>query len=102
MTTATSSASSNSEPGESMARYEELRRGALVAGRSSRRHAYALFVHRGMAAWMQAWTEFLGTSSIEPQPGRSSAAVIPRALGSDVVVVLAGMALEREKAGDIT
>ncbi len=86
-----------------MARYEELRRGALAAGgSSSRRHAYALFVHRGMAAWMQAWTEFLGASSIEPQPGRSSAAVIPRALGSDVVVVLAGMALEREKAGDIT
>lgn len=87
-----------------MARYEELRRGAVTAGSgSSRSHTYALFVHRGMAAWMQAWTELFGdASSKQSQPRRaSSAGVIPRALGSEVVLVLAGMALEREKAGDL-
>lgn len=51
-------APSHSVASEEMARhYEQLRRQALGQQGTSRNLGLALFLRRGMAAWMQAWVE---------------------------------------------
>ncbi|MBV8843258.1 MAG: hypothetical protein JO307_10650 [Bryobacterales bacterium] len=77
-----------------MAQYEQLRRDAIA------RLAYrgeglglALFLRRGMTAWMQAWSEC--TANIEPstrmEPGVDE--TIPAGLRSQIATLLAGMIL---------
>jgi hypothetical protein len=74
--------------------YEQLRRVAI--GRASRAGeglGLALFLRRGMTAWMQAWSEC--TPHLEPSP-RTEPDVdetIPAGLRSQIATLLAGMIL---------
>jgi hypothetical protein len=90
---------SRSEKEEAVALYEKLRRTALGEDGESSVHTYTLFISRGMAAWMKAWTEFVDATSNHPQARGSSCNLIPRALAPEVVLVLASMAIEGEKVG---
>ena len=87
----------NSVMGEAVvARYEGLRCQVLAHDGPGRGDwGYALFVHKGMAAWMAAWGRCMPDSEQErpaatPQAGADS---IPQLVRNDVVMVLAAMAL---------
>src|SRR5262245_34913050 len=62
---------SRSEKEEAVALYEKLRRTALGEDGDSSVHTYTLFINRGMAAWVKAWTEFVDATSNQP-PARGS------------------------------
>ena len=67
-------------------RYEQLRRRALGGEGSGWRLGLALLERRGVAAWARAW------QNTAPAP-RAGPAVEPPAGGSEIVGVLATMAL---------
>jgi hypothetical protein len=74
-----------------IARYEELRRHAL--GRpATQGQGLALFMHRGMRAWMQAWSQCVPPA---PVPARShdDQEICPVQLHRDVAMLLASMVL---------
>ncbi len=76
--------------------YEELRRQAL-GGHHGHSSGLALFIHRGMLAWMRAWSSV--TPSLEPCPTpgwgaqHGSRDAFPAHLHGEVTRVLVGMAL---------
>ena len=74
-----------------IARYEELRRQAL--GRSATQgQGLALFMRRGMSAWMQAWSQCVPPSPV-PARWRNDQEICPVQLHREVVMLLAGMVL---------
>lgn len=91
-----------SEGGESPSslgeRYEELRSLARNGGETRGGLGLALFLRRGMAAWMEAWTRCQPSpgSDARPKPKAvpaESATVMAPGLHAEVALVLAGMAL---------
>lgn len=71
-------------------RYEELRAAALA--RAPAGHGLALLRHRGMPAWMRAWSQLTPPQT----PGSvipPAAAPSPVAAGAEIVPLLASMAL---------
>lgn len=74
-----------------IARYEELRR--LVLGRAAAQpQGMALFMHRGMGAWMQAWSQCVAPTHTSAQPPQSQE-IFPVQLHRDVAMLLASMVL---------
>jgi hypothetical protein len=76
-----------------VAHYEQLRRDAKDPARSREGLGLALFLRRGMTAWMQAWSQC--TSRITPQAQTRSAttAPIPIDVRAQVATLLAGIIL---------
>lgn len=81
-------------------RYEQLRRQALSGSVDGAALGWALFVRRGMAAWMRAWSK---TAAWGEVPGENeahhrerevwdSAGILPL-LAGEITTVLASMAL---------
>ncbi len=79
-------------------RYEELRAQVLDM-KGGRGLGLALFLGRGMAAWMEAWASCVpeGQSTERPTPPASSGGSLPEGLRGEVALVLAGMALDHEE-----
>jgi hypothetical protein len=76
-----------------IARYEELRRQAL--GRfGAQAQGLALFMQRGMSAWMQAWSQCVASPS-PPSPAQlpEIQELCPLQLHRDVAMLLASMVL---------
>ena len=78
--------------------YEALRREALGAdGLGRRGHGLALFIARGMTAWVEALSALVGrsraSSSIEEQSHATPMPVLPSSLRSELATVLADMVL---------
>jgi len=74
-----------------IARYEELR--CLALGRpTAQPQGLALFMRRGMGAWMQAWSQCVAPAhAAEPRPQTQE--ICPVQLHRDVAMLLAGMVL---------
>ena len=83
-----------------IARYETLRRQALD-GIGMQSQGMALFVRRGMVAWMQAWSQCavpLASPATAPSSppydqGLSTVQLLPVRLHADVAMLLASMVL---------
>lgn len=83
-----------------IARYEVLRRQAL-GGVGVQSQGMALFVRRGMVAWMQAWSQcavpLASPAPVRPQPpddqGLCPMQLLPVQLHADVATLLASMVL---------
>jgi len=72
--------------------YEALRHQVLKGCGTSA--GLALFISRGMAAWMHAWKEYAPTPrSNMPEKRRQVGAELPTRLRSDLVMTLVNMAL---------
>jgi hypothetical protein len=72
-------------------RYEELRR--LALGRSSAQaQGLALFMRRGMSAWMQAWSQCVAPPLAPAQP-QDDQEICPVQLHREVAMLLASMVL---------
>jgi hypothetical protein len=73
-----------------IARYEELRRQAL--GRfGAQAQGLALFMRRGMSAWMHAWSQCVAPPSPAQPPQTQE--ICPVQLHADVATLLASMVL---------
>ncbi len=79
-----------------MARYEDLRRHVLGEDVGSPGSlGVALFIHKGMSAWMWAWSECAWPSEGVAMKEPKTHEPVPRHLQPEVVMILAGMALNR-------
>jgi hypothetical protein len=77
-------------PGAWTGRYEDLRRRVTEEnGRLPRGPEVTVFVRRGMAAWMEAWTE--EASCPIPRPVAHAPLGLPTGLYADVTRVLVNM-----------
>jgi len=76
-----------------VARYEDLRQ--QVLGRSAvQPQGLALFIRRGMCAWMQAWSQCVApTPTPAPAPPQDDQEICPVQLHRDVAMLLASMVL---------
>jgi hypothetical protein len=74
-----------------IARYEELRRQALGPF-GSQTQGLALFLQRGMSAWMQAWSQCVAPQTSPAQPPQTQE-ICPVQLHADVATLLASMIL---------
>ena len=75
-----------------IARYEALRRDALMRPRLTRRLGLAVLQQYGLAAWMAQWSKFaVPTPTASGAPARSP--VLPDDINTEVIKVLAAMAL---------
>lgn len=79
-----------------IARYEDLRR-LVVDRRGAQAQGLALFINRGMAGWLQAWSHCVGAQvapavppSTAPEPEHE---ICPVQLHNDVAMLLASMVL---------
>jgi len=76
-----------------IARYEELRRQAL-GHFGAQAQGLALFMRRGMSAWMQAWSQCVASPPPSPaQPKQQTQEICPVQLHADVATLLASMVL---------
>lgn len=76
-----------------MAHYEQLRRDATGSPAPREGLGLALFLQRGMKAWMQAWSDC--SSNVEPGT-RNDAGIgntMPAGMQSQITSLLAGMIL---------
>lgn len=73
--------------------YEALRQVVLEGSRGDRDLGLALFMHRGMAAWMRAWSGCVTPPSPMPGVAHGSAPALPAGLRGDVTRLLVTMAL---------
>ena len=71
--------------------YEELRGQAL--GEPGRGLGFALFLRRGMLAWMESWRSSGAQTNARPNPGAAAAQRLPFGIRGEVTMVLAAMAL---------
>ena len=75
-----------------IARYEALRRDALMRPRLTRRLGLTVLQQYGLAAWMAQWSKFAVPTPTAPSaPARSP--VLPDDINTEVIKVLAAMAL---------
>ena len=72
---------------EIAARYEELRRIGLAGQKVAQNLGLALFLHRGMAAWMKAWENYCPLK----RPAKASNQNIPAATQNTMVMLLVSM-----------
>jgi hypothetical protein len=75
------------DPERAVERYERLRRCALAGEPDGHRLGLALLERRGLAAWTRAWQESA------PRPSPPARAAVEPPGGSELVAVLASMAL---------
>jgi hypothetical protein len=74
-------------------RYEELREGAVNGGRNSDKWGLALFIHRGMMAWMKAWSSCRPQNeSLDREPSYNCGDIYQDIHGN-IVLILANMVL---------
>jgi hypothetical protein len=72
--------------------YEQLRCEATNHSEHGREGlGLALFLRRGMTAWMQAWSQYTVTAKAHPQPAMP--ATVPIDLRTQVATLLAGIIL---------
>ena len=75
-----------------VARYEALRRDALLRLRLTSRLGLAVLQQYGLAAWMAQWSKIpMPTPTASAAPARSP--VLPDDINTEVIKVLAAMAL---------
>lgn len=75
-----------------IARYEELRR--QVLGRcGAQAQGLALFMRRGMRAWMLAWSQCVPPPLASPAAPSDAQETCPAQLHAQVAMLLAGMVL---------
>jgi hypothetical protein len=76
-------------------RYEDLRRTAVRGtGFADGSWGLALFMRRGLAAWMDAWPSPTGNTTAPgstPPPGSASPVAVPSPLSGPLVTILASM-----------
>jgi hypothetical protein len=53
----------------------------------------ALFLRRGMAAWMQAWSQCMNSIALQTQPQPAAATPVPVDVRAQVAALLAGIIL---------
>jgi hypothetical protein len=75
-----------------IARYEELRRQAL-GGFGAHAQGLALFMRRGMWAWMQAWSQCVPPPLPTPAAPPDEQPTCPAQLHAQVAMLLANMVL---------
>ncbi len=77
--------------------YEQLRNDALSvsAGRAPA-PGLALFLRKGMTAWMQAWKPFLVTNGAPPAPPPAASLDGSFPVRAQIANILAGMILSRQ------
>ena len=81
-----------------IAAYEDLRSRVLgVSDRGKSGPGLTLLLSRGMQEWMQACTEFFQTVPEKRRDCTSREAPLPSDVRAEVVVVLAGMLLQRSR-----
>jgi hypothetical protein len=81
-------------------RYEELRNLALAGGEGRGGLGLALFLGRGMAAWIDAWERCPRSPSPVPRPTTAPVGpttVLAPGLQTEVALVLAGMAMSGQE-----
>lgn len=87
------------EPGRLLEHYEALRREALDGTRISERgHGLALFLARGMSAWLDALmaltpTPSQGSAVAAEKPPLDRAPIPPPSVRAELTMMLAGMVL---------
>mgnify|MGYP001274358307 CR=1 FL=1 len=77
--------------------YELLRDGIVQP--DGRRPGWALFVRKGMAAWLDAWHGTVQRESPDPVPPRSGLVLAGQAQQNEIVVVWTGMVLGHVSEG---
>ena len=84
--------------------YEDLRRLVLAGGRHGVGTGLALFLRSGMARWMEVCTELLDRPAIPPPspPQVGQQHPVSPAIGIEVAMVLAQMALSAHAQGEMT
>jgi hypothetical protein len=84
-------------PAEMVSHYEELRGIGMTRQRGAQNLGLALFIHRGMAAWMRAWADY-GPTKIVPKIRTSTKKVdIPAGTQNNMVMVLVSMILNSRR-----
>lgn len=76
--------------------YEELRQEALYTSVKcyTRSQGLALFIRKGMAAWIEAWTNCTSSLlSVKKEEGRHSERNLPLDLHAEMAILLSNMAL---------
>jgi hypothetical protein len=74
--------------------YEQLRREATSrSGHAAQGLGLALFLRRGMTAWMQAWSQCTDCAAPNAHPRPATAAAVPMDLRTQIATVLAGIIL---------
>ena len=92
LTQAAAKAPPSGDSGALLSGYEEIRSQALRSGCSGRGHGLALFVRRGMAAWLTACAPLTRPpEALREKPAESDR--VPPDLRNEVATVLAEMAL---------
>ena len=81
------------------ARYEDLRAQVLDGSKSVRSLGLAHLLRHGLAAWIAAWPDRLPSRQPEPEPRQDPDGALPLNIGSEVAVILAGMALKCRMEG---
>lgn len=76
-----------------IAHYEQLRRDALRTADGGGGLGLALFLRRGMAAWIQAWPECASDVGSGPLSRPSVDQAVPADLRSQIATLLAGIVL---------
>ena len=77
--------------------YEQLRHAATIGWEhEGERLGLALFLRRGMTAWMQARSSRTDCVATNP-PGQPAAATVPIDLRTQIATLVAGMILDRQK-----
>lgn len=85
-------------PPDLVANYEQLRRDSTgVSARGHEGLGLALFLRRGMKAWMQAWSQCPGHISPQAQTQAAMAAPVPLDVRMQVATVLAGIILSLQQ-----
>ena len=79
-------------PDRATADYEALRRAALEGTRGDRDLGFALWMRRGMGAWIRAWSA-CATPAATESLARGAAPTLPVGLRGDVTRLLVAMAL---------
>jgi len=54
----------------------------------------ALFLRQGMVAWMRGCADYVHQVEAQPSPSLSPSPLLPREVGAQLVVILAGMIAE--------
>jgi hypothetical protein len=81
-----------------MAAYEDLRRRVLgVSDGGKAGPGLTLLLSRGMQEWMQACTQFFQTAPEKREDCTSQEEPLPSDVRAEVVVLLAGMLLQRSR-----
>jgi hypothetical protein len=74
--------------------YEQLRREATgCSEHAAQGLGLALFLRRGMTAWMQAWSQCADRGAPNTRPHPASIAPVPKDLRAQIATLLAGIIL---------